>query len=161
MRKTVIAVTNCNVLWYDISLEAFNLSTLGAMDKYEILNHSKRDKPLSKFYTAVLHNRHRPDPPPPGFRKLQMSKIQFNIFIYYFTFTLNTVWRTKSKNRIIPNATCYDQNPAEGTFWWLALVGLRFSTLDFDYDDDYDNNNDNNTLQKQQYWVLHTYYGKY
>jgi len=48
-----------------------------------------------------------------------MSKIKFNVFIYTFIFILNTVWRTKSKNRIIPNATYYGQNPAEGTFWCL------------------------------------------
>ena len=32
---------------------------------------------------------------------------------------------------------------------------------DNDDDDDDDDNNNNNKLQKQHYWALHTYFGKY
>ena len=119
-----------------------------------VTNHCQNS--IQLYYTMGIDP--TPPPFPPGFRKLEMSKIQCNVFIYIFIFILNTVRRTTSENRIIPNATYYGQNPAEGTFWWLAPVGLRFSTLDFDYDD-YDNNNNNNKL-KNQYWALQTYYGK-
>jgi len=64
-RKTVIDVTNCNVLWYDIPLKSFNLSTWGAMDKCEILNDSKCDKhcknSIQLYYTIGIG----PIPPPP------------------------------------------------------------------------------------------------